>query len=93
MPKPNSTLPDKSLEVTNQTSGPDEEQLLRIGMREGYGRFIAKDRSNVRSYEYVGHWTDNKRDGPGGRCYYYNGDLYEGEWLRGKRHGKGTAFL
>ena len=70
----------------------DDESALRIGMREGQGRFIAKDRSNMRNYEYQGEWTDNKRDGFG-RCYFYNGDLYEGDWVRGKRHGKGKAFL
>ncbi len=61
-------------------------------MREGYGRFIAKDKQNPRSYEYKGEWRDNKRHGHG-RCYYYNGDLYEGDWVRGMRQGKGTAFL
>ena len=32
-------------------------------MREGFGRFIAKDRKNPRSYEYKGEWRDNKRHG------------------------------
>ena len=31
-----------------------EQEALRIGMREGSGRFIAKDRTNERNYEYRG---------------------------------------
>ena len=70
----------------------DYDDAMRVGMREGHGCFIAKDRQDPRNYEYRGLWQENRRDGQG-RCYFYNGDLYEGEWVRGKRHGKGKAFL
>ena len=49
----------------------------RNGLREGYGRFIGRDTGNLRNYEYVGEWVNNMRHGQG-RCYYYNGDLYQG---------------
>ena len=75
-----------------QAAERETDLAAEIGLREGFGRFIAKDRKNPRNYEYKGQWLDNLRHGTG-RCYFYNGDLYEGEWLRGKRHGKGTAFL
>lgn len=68
------------------------EHALRVGLREGHGRFIAKNRMNPTNFEYLGDWRDNCRNGFG-RCYYYNGDLYEGQWLHDKRHGKGKAFL
>ena len=71
------------------TAGSDADEVK--GVREGKGRFIAKDRKNTRNYEYSGQWKDNRRHGLG-RCYYYNGDLYEGQWQRGIRHGKGTFF-
>lgn len=27
-----------------------------------------------------------------GKCFYYNGDLYVGNWKHGKRHGYGDHF-
>ena len=68
------------------------EEAMRLGVREGQGHFVAKDKANPRAFEYIGAWRENKRHGEG-RCYYYNGDLYDGEWQRGGRHGKGSAFL
>ena len=46
----------------------EQEESMRLGVREGHGRFVAKDRSNILNYEYVGYWKDNKRHGKG-RCY------------------------
>ena len=67
----------QSASQNRSSSGPSTDDALRIGMREGQGRFIAKDRTNPRSYEYKGEWRENRRDGFG-RCYFYNGDLFEG---------------
>ena len=64
----------------------------RHGLREGYGRFLARDTENQRNYEYIGDWVNNKREGQG-RCYFYNGDLYQGHWKNGKRNGQGTCFM
>ena len=30
-----------------------------------------------------------KREGPNGKFFYKNDDIYEGEWKNDKRHGKG----
>ena len=84
------STPSSIPSTSNPSLEPDES--LRIGLREGLGKFIAKNRANPRNYEYQGQWKDNQRHG-NGRCYFYNGDLYEGEWVKGKRQGKGTAFL
>ena len=83
---------DKS--VAQEEDGKDKRtvDVTRHGLREGYGRFLARDTGNHRNYEYVGDWLDNKRDGQG-RCYFYNGDLYQGQWKNGKRNGHGTCFM
>ena len=75
--------PDKSADSQDEIKMVDQ---TRHGLREGYGRFVARDSSNQRNYEYVGDWLDNKRHGQG-RCYFYNGDLYQGQWEKGKRAG------
>ena len=64
----------KTQESGQEDAKPDNS---RNGLREGYGRFIGRDTANSRNYEYVGEWANNMRHGQG-RCYYYNGDLYQG---------------
>ena len=77
---------EKGAESQEEGKGKQVVDNTRIGLREGYGRFIARDRKNHRNYEYVGDWLDNMRHGQG-RCYFYNGDLYQGQWEKGKRSG------
>ncbi|KPA80549.1 hypothetical protein ABB37_04755 [Leptomonas pyrrhocoris] len=43
--------------------------------------------------EYSGHFKVGKRSGPDGKCVYFNGDVYEGAWLAGKRQGMGEWQL
>ena len=50
---------------------------LNRGIRDGFGRYASKDRQNPFNYEYEGEWLNNRRNGQG-RCYYYDGDLYQG---------------
>ena len=93
---PNGDIYEGDVIQNSNTFGRNEEEgkfdNTRIGLREGYGRFIARDNSNHRNYEYVGDWADNMRHGQG-RCYFYNGDLYQGQWEKGKRCGQGTCFM
>ena len=35
---------------------------------------------------------NHKKSGKG-KLYYANGDLYEGEWVFGKREGKGKFYI
>jgi len=37
----------------------------------------------------LGSWVNDQRVGFG-IYYYYNGDIYEGEWFNHVRHGVGT---
>mmetsp|Transcript_35778 Transcript_35778/g.92020 ORF Transcript_35778/g.92020 Transcript_35778/m.92020 type:complete len:260 (-) Transcript_35778:95-874(-) len=58
----------------------------------------AEEGAPKRGGTYVGHFTEGKRgckalDGEGvadGTFTYINGDEYVGQWLNGKKHGKGT---
>ncbi|KAK7200097.1 MORN repeat [Novymonas esmeraldas] len=42
---------------------------------------------------YTGAFCDGKRSGQQGRCVYANGDVYDGAWAAGKRHGVGEWHL
>lgn len=39
--------------------------------------------------KYVGLWFRDYQQGHG-VMYYYNGDIYDGEWRQDKRNGKGN---
>ena len=41
--------------------------------------------------KYEGDFIDNNYNGIG-TYYYQNGDVYNGEWKNGKRHGKGIFY-
>lgn len=53
---------------------------------------MCADRKRVSGYEYHGLWKNNARSGKDGRCYYYNDELYVGDWLNDCRHGWGEQF-
>lgn len=38
---------------------------------------------------YTGFWVEGKRDGVGKMVYADRGDVYEGEWMADRRHGRG----
>mmetsp|Transcript_26785 Transcript_26785/g.43738 ORF Transcript_26785/g.43738 Transcript_26785/m.43738 type:complete len:405 (+) Transcript_26785:97-1311(+) len=42
--------------------------------------------------QYVGQWSENQKDGFGIQVER-NGDKYEGEWRKGRRHGQGTLYV
>jgi len=41
---------------------------------------------------YTGFWLDGKRDGVGKMVYADRGDVYEGEWMADRRHGRGLYY-
>lgn len=41
---------------------------------------------------YAGFWNAGKRDGVGKMIYADRGDMYEGEWLQDRRHGRGIYY-
>ena len=55
-------------------------------IRDGYGVFYCSNKQKRTNYEYHGEWRQNFREGQG-HCYYYNEDLYYGQWKQDKRHG------
>ena len=46
------------------------------------------DMPGTKHASYVGGWKDGKMSGKG-RFEFWNGDVYEGEYADGKRHGEG----
>jgi hypothetical protein len=72
----------------NYHNGDKYEGNIYRNARDGYGVYICDDKGKRSNYEYQGYWKNSLRDGHG-KCYYYSGDLYVGEWKQGKRHGKG----
>jgi len=65
-----------------------EGQVLteRRDIRDGKGIFYCSNKQKRTNYEYHGEWKQNLREGHG-HCYYYNEELYVGEWKADKRHG------
>ena len=65
------------------------EGSFEHGKRQGQGTLTETDGSTI----YEGEWQEDEipqvRDGTGTRMYE-NGEVYKGEFVRGKRHGKGT---
>ncbi|KAL7526555.1 hypothetical protein ACHAXR_001540 [Thalassiosira sp. AJA248-18] len=41
---------------------------------------------------YTGFWSNGQRSGIGKMIYADRGDVYEGEWLADRRHGRGIYF-
>lgn len=54
------------------------------GQKEGFGVMRCKDGSI-----YNGQWKQDKRDGHG--TLFFNGGVFEGQWLRGGAHGEGKV--
>ena len=54
-------------------------EVVKNQIREGKGRYTCGDKDKKSNYEYEGDWQGNLRNGIG-RCFYYNGDLFVGQW-------------
>lgn len=71
---------------------PGNNSTIDIPVRDGHGTYLCANKEVRSNYEFVGNWKNNRRDGSGGRCFYYNGDLYIGDWKAGRRNGSGDYF-
>eukprot|EP00808_Paulinella_micropora_P003421 g29939.t1 len=60
-------------------------------MRHGHGvqKFVTGGKDAKWTGTYVGHWSNNEKDGKG-VFTYENGDKYEGDWRKGKKSGHGV---
>ncbi|ORY37941.1 hypothetical protein BCR33DRAFT_663227 [Rhizoclosmatium globosum] len=62
---------------------------VKNGLRSGVGRFVCGGGSRGATYE--GLWGEGKLNGAGKLVYNKEGtSYYEGTWLNGLKHGKGT---
>ncbi|CAL8291222.1 unnamed protein product [Lota lota] len=61
---------------------------FKMGLEDGYGEFMAPNKTLGQSDQYQGHWKEGKMHGSG--IYRYSsGELYEGLFRDGVRHGHG----
>ena len=67
-----------------------EGQVLN-DKKDGEGVYYCANKEKRTNYEYHGMWREGVREGHG-KCYYYNEDLYVGDWKADKRHGFGELF-
>ncbi|XP_055083473.1 alsin isoform X1 [Periophthalmus magnuspinnatus] len=58
------------------------------GLEEGYGEYIAPNKTLHKNDLYQGYWKDGKMHGLG-TYRYANGEVYEGSFQNGMRHGQG----
>ncbi|XP_020797444.2 alsin isoform X2 [Boleophthalmus pectinirostris] len=61
---------------------------FRNGLEEGYGEYIAPNKTLHKNDFYQGYWKDGKMHGLG-TYRYANGEVYEGSFQNGMRHGHG----
>eukprot|EP01043_Picozoa_sp_COSAG02_P052778 COSAG02_NODE_5740_length_4077_cov_12.821600_1_plen_970_part_00 len=75
--------------ILTYRNGRRYEGSFEHGKRHGQGTLTETDGSTI----YEGEWQEGEipqvRDGTGTRMYE-NGEVYKGDFVRGKRHGKGT---
>ncbi len=58
----------------------------------GKGTYTHHDEPDqIQQGSYVGEWKDGEKDG-NGIHYYRNGDVYDGPWRKGKRHGPAGKY-
>jgi len=67
------------LTVMTYHNGDRYEGQIFKNVRDGFGMYICADKEKRSNYEYVGQWKNNLREGQG-KCCFYNGDLFVGEW-------------
>lgn len=61
---------------------------FKNGLEDGYGEFIAPNKTLNKSDCYHGHWKDGKMHGLG-TYRYASGEVYNGSFQDGARHGHG----
>ena len=60
-----------------------------MGVKDGSGTEILPEGNENMEYEYIGQFKNNLRNGKG-KMTYYDGLIYEGDWVNNTWHGQGT---
>ncbi|XP_061898936.1 alsin isoform X1 [Entelurus aequoreus] len=61
---------------------------FKNGLEDGFGEFVAPNKTVNKNDHYQGHWKDGKMHGVG-TYRYANGEIYDGSFQDGLRHGHG----
>ncbi|XP_054638404.1 alsin isoform X2 [Dunckerocampus dactyliophorus] len=61
---------------------------FKNGLEDGFGEFVAPNKTLNKKDHYQGHWKDGKMHGVG-TYRYANGEIYDGSFQDGLRHGHG----
>nr|XP_057908425.1 alsin isoform X2 [Doryrhamphus excisus] len=61
---------------------------FKNGLEDGFGEFVAPNKTLNKTDQYHGHWKDGKMHGVG-TYRYANGEIYDGSFRDGLRHGHG----
>ncbi|XP_040028824.2 alsin isoform X3 [Gasterosteus aculeatus] len=62
---------------------------FKNGLEDGFGEFVAPNKSLNKNDQYVGHWKDGKMHGLG-TYSYASGEVYDGSFQDSMRHGHGV---
>uniref|UniRef100_A0A3Q0QVJ7 Alsin Rho guanine nucleotide exchange factor ALS2 n=1 Tax=Amphilophus citrinellus TaxID=61819 RepID=A0A3Q0QVJ7_AMPCI len=61
---------------------------FKNGLEDGFGEFVAPNKTLSKNDNYQGHWKDGKMHGLG-TYRYASGEVYDGSFQDGVRHGHG----
>ncbi|XP_044043774.1 alsin isoform X4 [Siniperca chuatsi] len=61
---------------------------FKNGLEDGFGEFVAPNKTLNKNDHYQGHWKDGKRHGLG-TYRYASGEVYDGSFQDSMRHGHG----
>ncbi|XP_062417476.1 alsin isoform X2 [Pungitius pungitius] len=61
---------------------------FRSGLEDGFGEFVAPNKTLNKTDQYLGHWRDGRMHGLG-TYSYASGEVYDGSFQDGMRHGHG----
>ncbi|XP_029300670.1 alsin isoform X2 [Cottoperca gobio] len=62
---------------------------FKDGLEDGFGEFVAPNKTLNKNDEYQGHWKDGKMHGLGA-YRYASGEVYDGSFQDSMRHGHGV---
>ncbi|CAL8292457.1 unnamed protein product [Arctogadus glacialis] len=61
---------------------------FKMGLEDGYGEFVSPTKTAGVQEQYLGHWKEGRMHGAG-TYRYSSGEVYEGSFRDGVRHGHG----
>ncbi|XP_059911334.1 alsin isoform X2 [Gadus macrocephalus] len=61
---------------------------FKMGLEDGYGEFVSPTKNAGIQEQYLGHWKEGRMHGAG-TYRYSSGEVYEGSFRDGVRHGHG----